>query len=143
MDIIKIGIIGIRLALGLLFVYAGIQKFIPKPPRQPSEVSVELPDHVVKIKALIGGMKQSGYFWPMLGAAEILCGLLLISQFFSLLGAVMLVPISFNILLFHAFLETHELWELALTALYFIANLLLIAYHFKDLKPVFIPIKSR
>lgn len=143
MDAVKISIVIIRLALGLLFVYAGIQKFTPKPPRQSSEVIAELPDHVVKIKAFIGGMKQTDYFWPMLGVAEVLCGMLLLSQVFALLGAVMLVPITLNILLFHAFLETHEVGELALTVLYFLANILVIAYHFKELKPIFLLSKSR
>lgn len=141
MNAIKISIVIVRITLGLLFVYGGVQKFMPKTAQQSTTVSADLPDHVLKIKAFIGGMKGTGYFWPMLGVAEILCGLLLLSQIFALLGAVMLVPISLNIFLFHLFLEGHELEELALTGLYFLANLLLIAYHFKDLKPVFIPIK--
>lgn len=134
----KLIIIVLRISLGALFIYGGIQKFIPKAPR-PSSVQVEeLPEHVVKIKAFIGGMKKTDYFWSFLGIAEIICGLLLISQKFALLGAVMLVPITLNIFLFHLFLEPHERGELALTCLYLLINLSLISYHYKLLKPVFI-----
>lgn len=138
---LKIFIIAVRIALGLLFVYGGVQKFIPKPPRTPSAANVELPDHVVKIKAFIGGMKETGYFWPFLGAVEILCGLLLLSQVFSLLGAVMLLPVTLNIFLFHLFLELHEPGELVMTGLYLIGNLILIGYAYPKLKPVFLNFK--
>lgn len=127
-----------RIALGGLFVYAGVQKFIPKPPRVQAETTQELPPHVVKIKAFIGGMKQTDYFWPVLGVTEILCGVLLLSQYLALLGAVMLVPITLNIFLFHLFLEPHEPGELAMTGLYLVGNLLIIAYHYPDLKTTFL-----
>lgn len=139
---VKIFIIVLRLSLGLLFVYGGIQKFIPKAARAKSEIASELPDNILKIKAFIGGMKQTGYFWPMLGISEILCGMLLLSQVFALLGAVMLVPVTLNIFLFHLFLERHELGELALTGLYLIANILIIAYERKKLTPIFLNISK-
>lgn len=134
---LNIFIIVIRIALGGLFVYAGIQKFIPKPAKVRTEQSIELPDHVMKIKAMIGGLKTTGYFWPLLGVAEILCGLLLISQIYALLGAVMLIPLSLNIFFFHLFLEPHELGELVLTAIYFLLNLGLLAFDFPKLKTAF------
>lgn len=135
---IRIFIITIRIALGGLFIYAGVQKFIPKPPRVQTEANRELPAHVVKIKAFIGGMKQTEYFWPVLGVAEILCGVLLLSQYLALLGAVMLVPITLNIFLFHLFLEPHETGELAMTGLYLLGNLVIIAYHYPNLKMTFL-----
>ena len=138
----KISIIIIRLLLGALFVYGGVQKFIPKPPRPAVETAQELPEHVVKIKAFIGGLKQTGYFWPMLGIVEVLCGILLISQYLALLGGVMLIPITLNIFLFHLFLEPHEPVELLLTALYLIGNVWIIAYHYPKLKMTFLNFNS-
>lgn len=135
---IKILLVITRVALGCLFVYAGVQKFIPKPPPPPTEVAVQLPDHVVKIRAFIGGLKQTGYFWPMLGVVEIVAGLLLLTQVLALLGAVLLVPITLNIFLFHVFLTPQDLGEIALTALYLGANLFLIGYAYPQLKPVFL-----
>ncbi|UXP33677.1 DoxX family membrane protein [Reichenbachiella agarivorans] len=136
----EIIIVIIRIALGALLVYGGVNKFIPKAPRPSStEVSTEVPDHVIHIKAFIGGLKQSGYFWPFLGIAEIVCGLLLISQVLSLMGAVMTVPITLNIFLFHLFLEPHDLPELLLTGLCLAANISLLAYDYHRLKWIFIP----
>ena len=139
---LRIFVFLIRIALGLLFVYGGVQKFIPKPPRSKTEAAAELPGHVVKIKEYIGGMKGTGYFWPVLGVTEIVCGLLLLSQVFALLGAVMLVPVTLHIFLFHLFLEPHERGELLLTALYLLANVALIAYEYPKLKPVFLNLKT-
>ena len=129
----------IRIALGVLFIYAGIQKFQPAPPRP--ETTGEVPEHVVKIRALIGGMKQTEYFWEMVGVAEIVCGLLLLTQVLATLGAVMLVPLTLNIFLFHVFLEPHDTGELLLTGLYLMANFFLIAFEYPRLKESFKPRK--
>ncbi len=135
---IKVLILVARIALGGLFVYAGIQKFAPTPPRPATEQATELPDHLVKIKSMIGGLKGTGYFWPELGIAEILCGALLISQVYALLGAVMLVPLTLNIFLFHLYLEPHDMGELVQTGFYLIINLTLLAYDYPRLKIAFL-----
>jgi len=139
----KYFIIGVRLALGLLFVYAGTQKFkkdVPKTSASTEQVTVaqEMPAHIVKIKAYIGGLKQTGFFWPMLGIAEVLCGVLLISQVFALLGAVMLVPLTLNIFLFEVFLGGGDPIEILVHGLYFLGNILIIAYGYPRLKLTFL-----
>ena len=139
---LKITIIILRIGLGGLFIYGGIQKFVPKPPRQKTEASVELPPHVVKIKAYIGGLKQTDFFWPMLGAVELAGGILLVSQYLSLLGAVLLLPVTINIFLFHLFLEPHEIGELLMTLLYLTVNLLIIGWYYPRLKPLFLNFKT-
>lgn len=144
---IKYFIIAIRIALGLLFVYAGIQKFNKAPAEKPaseeqSVVEKQLPENVVKIKALIGGMKQTGYFWPMLGIAEIVCGVLLLSQVLALLGAVMLVPLTLNIFLFELFLGGGNITEIFIHGLYLLGNLLILAYGYPRLKMAFLTIES-
>lgn len=137
----KIAIIIINIALGLLFVYGGVKKFIPRE-RPKTEQKVELSEEkkaqIAKIRGLIGGLKQTGYFWEFLGVCEIVFGLMLITQYFSLLGAVMLLPITLNILLFHVFLEPDDLGELAMTGLYTLMNVLIIAYDYRKLKAVFL-----
>ncbi|NMM50389.1 DoxX family protein [Marinigracilibium pacificum] len=131
-------VVSLRVGLGVLFIYAGIQKFISKE-RPPVDPTAEVPEHVIKIRSLIGGMKQTGYFWEMVGVAEIACGILLVSQVFGLLGAVMLVPITLNVFLFHLFLEPHDKGELLMTSLYLILNFLLIFYDYPKLKTAFLP----
>lgn len=142
----KYFIIAIRLALGGLFIYAGAQKFAPV--EKPSAKAITeqsktsktkaLPENIQKIKAYIGGLKQTGFFWPMLGIAELICGLLLISQIFALLGAVMLVPLTLNIFLFEVFLGGGDITEMVTHGLYLLANLLILAYGYPRLKWAFL-----
>ncbi len=126
-----------RVALGLLFVYGGIKKFDKTPRKHTTEASVPEPDNKKKIKSFIGGMKQTGYFWPFLGVLEITGGLLLLTQVLALLGAFILLPICLNIFLFHLFLEPHETGELWMTGLYLVGNVFIITMSYKKLKPVF------
>lgn len=157
MSLIKILIIITRIGLGGLFLYGGVQKFIPKirPEKAKQEVAkatdtlqkkasitaidIVKPTPESRIGPFIGGLKQTGYFWILLGVVEILCGLLLLSQVGALLGAVMLVPITLNILLFHLFLTPNDIGEIAMCALYLGANLFLIGCEYPKLKPVFMP----
>lgn len=140
---IKYFIIAVRLGLGLLFVYAGIQKFKPqepqpKPQTEQGVVEKPVPEHIVKIRAYIGGLKQTGFFWPMLGIAEVLCGLLLLSQVFALLGAVMLVPLTLNIFLFEVFLGGGDTMEIITHGLYLLGNLLILVHAYPRLKLAFL-----
>lgn len=142
MQMFKIAMIILRLGLGGLFIYAGVQKFIPKPPRPQTETSADLPESVVKIKAYISGLKQTEYFWPMLGVVEFVSGALLISQYLALLGAVFLMPVTLNIFLFHLFLKPYETGDLILTALYLLANMTIIGWYYPSLKATFLNFKT-
>ena len=142
MKVFKIAIIILRLGMGGLFIYGGVKKFIPKPPRPQTEASVDLPDSVVKIKAYIGGLKQTEYFWPMLGLVEFAGGVLLVSQYLALLGAVFLMPVTLNIFLFHLFLKPHETGDLIMTALYLLTNMTIIGWYYPSLKATFLNFKT-
>ena len=88
-----------QLSLGSLFVYAGVRKFKPSPARKSSSTELvpgSTKEHMVKF---IGGLKANSYFWPFLGIVEIVAGLLLVSQFFAVAGAFLLIPVSLNIFL--------------------------------------------
>ena len=128
----------LRIVLGGMLVLGGIEKFakpIPLPTAQMEQIkSGKLTSEnvkVLKIKNYIFGMKQTNYFWQFLGIIEIVFGLLLISQFFALLGAIMALPVTINIFLFHFFLEYDEISELAECALLLTANVWLIAFEYK------------
>ena len=139
---LKIAIVILRIGLGGLFVYGGIQKFIPKPPRPQTEVPADLPESVVKIKTYIDGLKQTEYFWPMLGVVEFVAGALLISQYLALLGAVLLMPVTINIFLFHLFLKPDDVGDLILTTLYLLANMAIIGWYYPSLKATFLNFKT-
>lgn len=143
MKSLKILIIIFNLILGGMMIYGGIKKF-EKPSPNPTEIvekvkageEVAPSVDILKIKNYIFGMKQTGYFWQFLGAVELLVGILLISQRFSLLGAIMALPVTIHIFLFHLFLEPHEVGELIQMTGLLIINLLIIGNGYKHWKGI-------
>ena len=134
----KILLIVVQLALGGLFIYAGVKKFIPTPATAQRTAQAMPDENAAKISAYIKGLKGTGYFWPMLGVVELAGGLLLVTQAYALLGAVLLLPVTLNIFLFHAFLKPEDTTDLMLTALYLIANAGVILWRYPVLKKVFL-----
>lgn len=132
-----------RLGLGGMMLYGGYQKFT-KPTPAPTEMidqiekegSAKLREDLQKLqrKNYTFGMRQTGFAWQLLGIAEILGGLLLISQFLSLLGATLVLPITLHIFLFHLFLEPDEVGELIETTLMFLANIAIIGKEYSKWK---------
>lgn len=136
MKAINILWIVLRLGVGGMMLWGGYQKFakpIPAPTQMIEQIEkegsaqlLEQPDKL-KIRNYIFGMKQTNYFWQLLGICEIVFGLMLLSQVMSFAGAVMLMPITLHIFLFHIFLEPHDVGELIQTGLLWLANVALIA----------------
>lgn len=143
MKSLKIIFIILNLILGGMMIYGGMKKF-EKPSPSPTEIvekvkageEVAPSVEILKIKNYIFGMKQTGYFWQFLGIVELLVGLLLISQRFSLLGAIMALPVTIHIFLFHLFLEPHEVGELIQMTGLLIINLLIIGKGYKHWKGI-------
>lgn len=135
--------LALRLFVGFMLVKGGIAKF-SKPAPEPTQMieKVKAGEQIaattaeLKIRNYIFGMKQTGYFWPLLGVSEILGGLLLLSQVLGLLGAIISLPTLLHIFLFHLFLEPHELGELFETGLMFAAAIWLIAFEYKKFRPL-------
>ncbi len=132
MKTVNILFIILRLILGGMMVYGGIQKF-----QKPIPSPIEVVDKAEKFKApekestlqkilYISGAKQTGYFWQLLGICELLFGLLLLLQGTSFIGAIFLLPITLHIFLFHVFLEADEMGELLQTGGLFTINVGLI-----------------
>lgn len=71
-------------------------------------------------------LRGSGFFWPFLGICEILFGAMLFHPRTRFFGAVLLLPITLNILLFHIFLDYRHPAEIFSTGGLFIANLILV-----------------
>lgn len=137
---IAILMIAARLFLGGMLVYGGIGKF-SKPLPSPLEVvekagKFTAPEKTETLQKVlyINGMKQTGFGWELLGFCEILFGLLLILQFTGLIGAILSLPITVHIFLFHLFLEMDEVGELAMTASLLAINILLVAREYKKWK---------
>ena len=79
------------LLAGLMFINAGLDKFLHYMP-----VPKDLPQKMVKV---MGAFMEIGWLIPLVGAAEILGGLLLILPRTRALGAIILVPVLTGILL--------------------------------------------
>lgn len=141
----RIIIIILNLVLGGMLLFGGIEKFakpIPAPNKMIEQIKkgekIAPNIEVLKIKNYIFGMKQTNYFWQFLGIIELLAGFLLISQFFSRIGAFIAMPITINVFLFHVFLEPNEIGELFQMSGLLIINILLIAFTYKIWKPLLI-----
>jgi len=113
-------------------VYGGIQKF-----QKPNPTPLEVVEKAERFKdpareatlqkiLFISGSKQTGYAWQVLGICEILFGLLICIQYTSFVGAVLLLPITLQIVLFHAFLESDEVQSLIRVLGLFSINITLI-----------------
>lgn len=122
----------LRLFLGGMMVYGGIQKF-NKPSLTPTEVlekvnKFDAPEKESTLQKIlyISGAKQTGYFWEVLGICELLFGFLLILQGTGFIAALLLLPITLHIFLFHLFLEPDEISELLQTGALFAINIVLV-----------------
>lgn len=122
----------LRLFLGGMMVYGGIEKF-----QKPIPTPVEVVEKAEQFKdpakestlqkiLYISGAKQTGYFWQVLGICELLFGILVILQGTAFIGALFLLPITLHIFLFHLFLEADETSELIQTGLLFAINIVLV-----------------
>jgi putative oxidoreductase len=83
----------ISLLFGLLFIFSGLNKlfmFVPPPPDLPAEMQ--------KAMAAFGEIK---WLMPLVAVVEIIGGVLVITNRFRALGAIVVFPAMCGILLFH------------------------------------------
>ena len=86
----------IRFLLGLMMVNAGLNKFLHYMP---------MPEMTEQAMELMGAFGASGYMFPLIAITEIIAGILLLNKKTTGLGAVLMMPVTVNIFLFHAFLD--------------------------------------
>lgn len=83
----------ISVLFGLMFINAGLNKFLNYIP-----VPDDLPEAMVEMST---AMMQISWLMPLIAIVEILGGLLMISNKFRALGAIVIFPIMIGILLTH------------------------------------------
>jgi uncharacterized membrane protein YphA (DoxX/SURF4 family) len=112
----KIAALICRILLGLIFVVFGSNMFFH---------FLKMPPPQGQAGAFLGALFASGYIY-VVGALQVVGGLLLLIGRFVPLGLTLLGPVIVNILCFHAFLEPSGLpLAIVVTALFFVV----FAYH--------------
>lgn len=110
----KITVLISRILLGFIYLVFGLDYFLHFIPYQPL--------HTGKTGAFIAGLKGVGYFYPMIKVIQITGGLSLLFNLYAPFFAVVLFPISLNVLLFHTILVPSG-WLMGVTLM--VPNLLL------------------
>jgi uncharacterized membrane protein YphA (DoxX/SURF4 family) len=97
----KIAVIVVRILMGLLFLVSVANYFFHLFPQQP-----KLGENAT---TFVMGLGASGYLMPLVKVVELLCAIAFISGRFVPLAAVVIFPITLNILLFHAVLAPESM----------------------------------
>ncbi len=92
----KIAVIIVRTLIGLLFIFASVAYLFDLVP---------VPEMVGPIKTFNEGLAASGYFMMLLKITELVCGIALVTGFFTPLVLVVLAPIVINIFFVNIFLD--------------------------------------
>ncbi|GAA3980155.1 hypothetical protein [Mucilaginibacter dorajii] len=116
-----------RLLLGFLYLTFGLDYFLHFIPYQPL--------HTGAAGAFIAGLKGTGYFYPIQKVIQIVGGLSLLTNRYAPFSAVVLFPISLNVLLFHTFLVPSG-WLMGVFLV--LPNLLLGVGYWKYYSPMFV-----
>lgn len=83
----------VSLLFGLLYINSGLNKFFNYMP-----VPDDMPENVVR---LTNAFMEIGWLMPLVGIAEIAGGILVITNRYRALGAIVLFPVTIGILLTH------------------------------------------
>jgi len=110
----KITVLISRILVGLIYLIFGLDYFLHFIPYQP--------EHTGAAQAFKSGLVAAGYFYPMLKSIQIIGGLSLLTNRYAPFFAVVLFPISLNVLLFHTLLAPSG-WLMGVTLI--VPNLLL------------------
>ncbi|HEY2776235.1 MAG TPA: DoxX family membrane protein [Candidatus Binatia bacterium] len=86
----------IRILLGLLLVFAGLNKFFGFAPN---------PQHNAEASAFLGALVATGYLLRLVAIVEIATGLAFLAGRYVALATVVLAPLALNIVLFHVMLD--------------------------------------
>jgi putative oxidoreductase len=92
----KIAMIVVRTLMGLLFLMASVTFFLGM---------VEMPPMTGAPKAFNEGLAAVGYFFPMLKATELLCGIAFVVGRFVPLATVIIAPVIINIFMYDIFVD--------------------------------------
>ncbi|MEO5889411.1 MAG: hypothetical protein ABIQ31_04120 [Ferruginibacter sp.] len=85
-----------RILLGFIYLVFGLDYFLHFIPYQPN--------HTGKVAAFKAALTDIGYFYPMIKSIQVVGGISLLINRYAPFFAVVLFPISLNVLLYHTIL---------------------------------------
>lgn len=121
----RITTIIVRLLVGALMLFASISYFFHLMPE---------PVQTGNMKIFSDGLAASGYLMPLAKAVELICGLSFVSGKFLKISAVILVPVTLNILLINIFMMPSGT---PIAAALFLGNLFIIYTNWDSYKHLF------
>lgn len=139
-NIIRINHFILSVFLAVFFIYAGVKKFIPKPPSTKPVNNEEIVkafeenkfESPVTFRMAIKALKTSN-FLMMVGVLQILSGILILIPPTRLIGLLMLLPVTVNVFCFHFFMDNRPDENIE-TGFLLILNILLVGFYYKNLK---------
>ena len=128
--------ISLRYLLGSSFVWASILKIrgIRFTPESGENAPIDTLPHFFE------AIYQSGFYWHFIGWGQLIAGGLLMSQFFSTLGAVLFFPIMLNI--FIITISFDSIGVMIISGLMLLANCYLLLWDWNKLKFIVLPLPT-
>jgi hypothetical protein len=120
----KIATIIIRVLAGLFLLFASIPYFLHLFPE---------PAMTGNMKIFNEGLNASGYLMPLAKSIELLAGLSFVTGKFIKVFAIILIPITLNILLINIFMMPEGI---VIAGLLFLANLFIIYRNWESYRPL-------
>lgn len=127
--IVQLFAIYLRYLVGSAFIFAGLPKVLGE---RFTSMSLDTP-----VGFFFEAMYRTGFYWNFLGWGQVIAALLLMTQRFATLGAVLFYPIMINVWLIT--------WSMGfngtpvITFLMFLANTWLLLWDYRKLTPLFLP----
>ncbi len=115
----------LRIILGLILIIFGANKFFDFMP------AMEMPEAAGNFMSALAG---TGYMFPLIGAVEVIVGLLLVLNKWVPFALILLAPVAVNMVLFHLKLAPGGIGPAALVS---ILNIILIYVNWDKYKPLF------
>ncbi|MCB0649087.1 MAG: hypothetical protein KDC49_20595 [Saprospiraceae bacterium] len=131
--IVQVFTILLRYLLGTAFVWASILKI--KGMRFEPQSGENAP--MGSLSHLLEAMYRTGFYWDFIGWGQLMAGLLIMSQIFSTLGAVVYFPIMLSIFILTTTFESPVF--LVMTSLMLLSNIYLLLWDWNKLKFIVLP----
>ena len=98
----KIAVIVVRVLLAAMYLFASVSFFFNMMPKEAPSMSAAQ-------TTFMSGVMASVYLMPLIKATELIGGILLLINRTAPLAALVILPVTLNIFLYHAFLGPKDL----------------------------------